>query len=273
MSAKSAVSKPESPKQVPPKQASSISAKTNDSISGQSTAQSVAYQVEQMILDGALAPGDKIPSERQLMARLQVSRSIVREALKALQGRGLIETRHGQGSFVRDTLAEPENDGPLMQLFFDHTRTLYDLYEVRETLEGQAASLAAERGTDQDLYWITKAFNAMVEEEDASKMAERDHAFHKAIVEASHNGVLMHTLSSLKGLVLYSVAASVTNLSHRDSFKQQMDKHHRQIYQAIIKRQPQKAQKAAMAHVRHVRDSLKAIERQGEVIIRAELSQ
>jgi len=273
VSAKSAVSKPESPKQVPPKQASSISAKTNDSISGQSTAQSVAYQVEQMILDGALAPGDKIPSERQLMARLQVSRSIVREALKALQGRGLIETRHGQGSFVRDTLAEPENDGPLMQLFFDHTRTLYDLYEVRETLEGQAASLAAERGTDQDLYWITKAFNVMVEEEDASKMAERDHAFHKAIVEASHNGVLMHTLSSLKGLVLYSVAASVTNLSHRDSFKQQMDKHHRQIYQAIIKRQPQKAQKAAMAHVRHVRDSLKAIERQGEVIIRAELSQ
>ncbi|MBB1487798.1 FCD domain-containing protein [Oceanospirillum sediminis] len=233
------------------------------------TAQAVARSIEALILDAALAPGDKLPSERQLMARLGVSRAMVREALKSLQGQGVIETRHGQGSFVCDTLAKPEDNEPLMQLFLGHNRTLYDVYEVREQLEGQAAALAAERGSEQDFYWITKAFNAMKDEKDPQRLAERDHAFHQAIVEASHNGVLVHILSSLKGLVQHSVAASVYNLSHRDAFKPQMDKHHQQIWQAITRRQPVKAQRAARAHVRYVAQSLRDIEVQEQSIIRA----
>lgn len=232
--------------------------------------QTIAYRIEQMILEGDLIPKQKIPSERQLAEKLAVSRSIVREALKELQGRGLIETRHGQGSFVSEIVAAPEDKGPFMQLFFGHSKTLYDLYEVREQLEGQAASLAAERGTQKDFYRITKAFDGMANFNSKSRQspAELDHRFHQAIVEASHNAVLVHTLNSLNQLVLHSVQASVSNLSHRESFKLQIDKHHQQIYKAIINQQPERAKKAAMAHVRHVSESLQKIEEHEQSIVR-----
>ena len=68
--------------------------------------QEISYRLERLILDGGLAPGQKIPSERQLAARLRVSRAIIREALHELQGRGVIETRHGKGSFVASLVPE-----------------------------------------------------------------------------------------------------------------------------------------------------------------------
>ena len=230
--------------------------------------QAISHHLEQLILDGSLSPEQKMPSERQLSSKLGVSRSIIREALHSLQGRGVIETRHGKGSFVAKIISQPEDNSPLLQLFFGHSRTLYDLFEVRAQLEGQAANLAAQRANDKDQYKITKAFDAM-EIADPLTNASLDHAFHQAITEASHNPVLVHVLSSLKELMLHSVQASVLNLSHRETFKQQIDKHHRQIYHAVIGRQGEWAQKAAIAHVQHVSDSLKKIEKEEQNIIRA----
>ena len=227
----------------------------------------VAEHLEQLIWDGDYQPGHKIPSERQLTDRLGVSRTLVREALKELQGRGIIETHHGKGSFVASVITEVAQDSVLTRLFQDHSRTLYDLLEVREQMEGQAAKLAAERGTNKDFFRITKAFNAM-EEGYSTSNAHLDYAFHLAIAEASHNPVLIHLLNSIKSVTLESVKASVDNLSHREEFKQQMDKHHRQIYNAITSRHPQWAQKAAMAHIRHVRQSLREIEKNEDGIIR-----
>lgn len=235
-----------------------------------STAQSIATHLEQMILDGTLAPERKIPSERQLSTRLGVSRTIVREALHELHGRGMIETRHGKGSFVACAVPAIDDTSPLMLAFSGNAQTLYDLFEVREQLEGQAAALAAERANEQDQYRIRKAFDTM-EAADPLTNAELDHAFHRAIVEASHNPVLVHVLNSLKGLMLNSVQASVSNLNHRRAFKQQIDKHHRQIFHAVISRQAHWARKAAMAHVRHVSDSLRQIEEQEKHLIRTAL--
>lgn len=234
--------------------------------------QAISHHLEQLILDGTLQPEQKIPSERQLSTKLGVSRSIIREALHELQGRGVIETRHGKGSFVARMLPEPDEESPLMHLFFGHSRTLYDLYEVRAQLEGQAAYLAAQRATEKDQYQITKAFEAM-EKADPLANASLDHAFHQAIVEASHNPVLVHILSSLKEMMLHSVQASVLNLSHRKEFKDQIDKHHRQIYHAVISRQEEWAQKAAIAHVQHVSNSLKQIETEEQSILRAAIEE
>ncbi len=238
--------------------------------SGASISQGIAHRLEQLILDGRYAPGQKIPSERQLSERLGVSRSIIREGLKELHGRRLIETRHGQGSFVSGLLTDAERDAPLMQLFHNHARTLYDLYEVREQLEGQAAALAAERGNPRDFHRITQAFVALEQGNtaDAADNAQLDHAFHHAITEASHNPVLVHVLNSLKSLMLQSVQTSVLNLGAHAPQRQQIDRHHRQIYKAIIRRQAKWAQKVAMAHVRHVSDSLRALEEQEQGIQR-----
>lgn len=233
---------------------------------------SIAHRLEQLILDGTFVPEQKIPSERRLAERLGVSRSIIREALHELQGRGLIKTKQGSGSFVCKIIAEPSIESPLLQLFFGHPRTLYDLFEVREQLEGQAAYLAAKRGNKKDEFLITKAYEAM-EADESNSNAELDHAFHKSIVEASHNPVLVHILSSVKELLLHSVRASVVNLNPREEFKNQIDKHHRQIYNAIIAKQPQWAEKAAKAHVRHVSKSLSLIEKSEKSIIRSPIGE
>lgn len=241
----------------------------------------VARRVETQILDGSLPPGKKIPSERQLSQTLGVSRPLVREALRELRGRGVIKTEHGRGSFVVKMIAGVEQDSPLIHMFKDHSRTLYDLLEVRELLEGQAAYLATQRGNEKDLYCIRIAYEAMTqydgsesegEEGSASIAGARlDHAFHCAIADASHNPVLIHTLQSLSQLTLHSVFASVNNLYHRPQHKQQIDEHHLRIYTSIMERQGEAAQAAAVQHVREIHDRLQNIEQQERNLIRAKI--
>lgn len=243
------------------------------STAGEPISSAIARRLEQLILDGTLLPGKKIPSERQLSERLGVSRTILREALKELRGRGLIETRQGQGSVVTGLVPRQDTDSPLAYLFNDHPRTLYDLLEVRELLEGQAAYMAATRGTEQDFHRITHAFNAIDQAPPAQanpmEAARLDHAFHQSICEASHNPVLVHTLQSLMQLMLNTVLASVNNLYHRGPYKEQIDRHHRQIYHAVIGRRPEWARKAAIAHIRNIRERLLEIEQEEQRLDRS----
>ena len=246
----------------------------DNTMSPQPISRSISHRLEQLILDGTLQPGQKVPSERQLSARLGVSRSLLREALKELRGRGVIETRHGKGSFVVGMLPAPEEDNALSRLYNSHPRMLYDLLEVRELLEGQAAFLAAERGTEKDFYRITSAYNTLdaydSQHGEFMDAARLDHAFHRTLYDASHNPILTHTLQNLMQLMQNSIIASVANLYHREQPKAQIDKHHRQIFNAVIERKPDAARKAATSHVRDVRDRMREIEQQEQRLIRAE---
>lgn len=237
--------------------------------------QSVARRLEVLILDGTLPPGKLMPSERRLSGQLGVSRPLVREAMKELRGRGIIRTQHGRGSFVAQMVSEVDPQSPLMNLFKDHPRTLYDLLEVREILESQAAYLAASRGTQADFYRLRKAFEEMESPSTTSDKPQadalRDHAFHHAIYYASHNPVLVHTLQSLSQLMLNSVMVSVTNLYHRPAARLQIDRDHRQLYNAIISRQPEWAQRVAANHIRSIYINLQEIEREEQRFIRAEI--
>ncbi|MEH6444950.1 MAG: FCD domain-containing protein [Oceanospirillaceae bacterium] len=255
---------------------------TPSSIPSPSITQTIANQIESLIVEGNLLPAQKIPSERQLCSRLKVSRTAVREALRELQTRNLIITKPGLGSFVGEIIKQPANGNPFLQLYFDHSRTLYDVYEVREQLEGQAAYLAAQRADKKDLYYISKAYHAIegtasspspsisscANSSSTTSRVHLDQQFHQAIVNASHNPVLIHLLASLEELILHSVQASNVNLYHIEALRTQMNKHHRQIYQAIIKAQPQKAQRAAAAHVIFVSNCLRDREQEGKKIIR-----
>lgn len=237
--------------------------------------QEISYRLERLILDGGLAPEQKIPSERQLATRLGVSRAVIREALHELQGRGVIETRHGKGSFVAGMVpgaGELGEQSPLMHLFEGHPRTLFDLLEVREQLEGQAAYLAAQRATRLDRHRITKAFRAL-EDTDPLSNARLDHGFHQAIVEASHNPVLVHVLNSLKNMMLLTVQASVSNLNPKEDLRNKIVRQHRQIYEAVIAGKPAIAQKVAMAHVRFVSQAMGDMERDGGTLIRLPVNQ
>jgi GntR family transcriptional repressor for pyruvate dehydrogenase complex/GntR family transcriptional activator of glc operon len=237
--------------------------------------QEISYRLERLILDGGLAPEQKIPSERQLATRLGVSRAVIREALHELQGRGVIETRHGKGSFVASMVPGTDDLGehsPLMHLFEGHPRTLFDLLEVREQLEGQAAYLAAQRATRLDRHRITKAFRAL-EDTDPLSNARLEHGFHLAIVEESHNPVLVHVLSGLKNMMLLTVQASVANLNPREEMRKKIVRQHRQLYEAVIAGKPVTAQKAATAHVRFVSEAMRDMEKDGGKLIRLPVNQ
>jgi GntR family transcriptional activator of glc operon len=234
----------------------------------------VAERIERLIVDGVLKVGQALPSERRLCEKLGISRSAMREGLRVLRGRGIIETSQGRGSFVAK-LSGTQDSSPLMHLFNSQPRTLYDLLEVRALLEGESARLAALRGTDADFVLLRRRYEEMLaahadgEDADPREHARLDHAFHIAICEASHNPVLVHTLQSLTDLMLSTVFASVNNLYHRPTQKRQIDRQHSRLFHAVTERLPDQAQRAARDHIQSIRDNLKEIEQEEQRLVRA----
>ena len=239
-------------------------------------ADQVAERIEKLIVDGVLKVGQALPSERRLVEKLGCSRSALREGLRVLRGRGIVDTEQGRGSFVAD-LGGSERLTPLMHLFSSQPRTLYDLLEVRALLEGESARLAALRATEVDRLLITRRFEEMLKAHetphahDPREHARRDHAFHQAISEASHNPVLVHTLQSLNELNLSTVFASVNNLYGRPAQMRQIGRQHARLYHAVIEQQPEQAQRAAREHINSIRDNLREIEQEEQRLVRATL--
>ncbi len=225
----------------------------------------VAERIEQLIVDGVLKPGQALPSERRLCEKLGISRPALREGLRILRGKGIIDTQHGRGSQVSQ-LSSPAETSAWMHLFSSQPKTIYDLLEVRALLEGEAARLAALRGTDADFHLISRRYEEMIAAHgspgacDSREHARLDLAFHLAICDASHNPVLVHTLQSLTDLMLSSVFASVNNLYHRPASLQQLDRQHGKLYRSVIGRLPDVAQRAARDHINGIRDGLREIE-------------
>ncbi|MDR0278769.1 MAG: transcriptional regulator GlcC [Paucimonas sp.] len=237
-------------------------------------ADQVAARIEKLIVDGVLKVGQALPSERRLVEKLGCSRSALREGLRVLRGRGIVETEHGRGSYVAD-LNRAEDATPLMHLFSSQPRTLFDLLEVRALLEGESARLAALRATNVDRLLIKRRFDEMVafhedpQAQDAREQARLDHAFHRAISEASHNPVLVHTLQGLNELMLSTVFASVNNLYCRPAQKRQIDRQHSKLYHAVMEQLPEQAQRAAREHIHSIRDNLREIEQEEQRLVRA----
>lgn len=235
----------------------------------------VAERIERLIVDGVLKVGQALPSERRLCEKLGISRSALREGLRVLRGRGILETAQGRGSFVA-RLSGSNDASPLMHLFNSQPRTLYDLLEVRGLLEGESARLAALRGTEADFILLRRRYEEMLaahagEATDPREHARLDHAFHLAVCEASHNPVLVHTLQSLTDLMLNTVFASVNNLYHRPAQKRQIDRQHARLFHAVTGRLPEQAQRAARDHINSIRDNLKDIEQEEQRLVRASM--
>lgn len=246
----------------------------DEDFGGQRTPESVAAHLERLILDGIFRPGQLLPSERRMCERLGVSRASLREGLRILRSKGIIKTRQGRGSTVAPLLSA-QQQSPLMHLFRDHPRTLFDLLEVRALLEGESARLAASRGNPADQVLITRRYREMVdyvattEPLDAEHLARLDHAFHLAICQASHNPVLVHTLQSLTDLLLSSVFASVKNLYHRPAPRKMINQQHARLHDAVVKGKPELARRVALEHLSSIGEALREIEAEDERLERS----
>lgn len=234
----------------------------------------VAERIERLIVDNVLKSGQALPSERRLMQKLGVSRTALREGLTLLRARRIIDTQQGRGSFVAN-LTGQDPASPLLHLFGSQPRTIYDIFEVRELLETESARLAALRATPADIIMITRRYQELQAgggtDADTTVHARLDHAFHLSIWEASHNPVLVHTLASLSDLMLSSVFACVNNLYHREAEKQQLDRQHARLFEAVTSGQPDEARHAASEHVRSIAARLRDIEQEEQRLVRATL--
>lgn len=141
------------------------------------------------VVEAGLSAGDRLPSERELSERLGVSRASLRQAIVALEVQGIVEVKHGEGTFLRtarmDTL-------PIAQLA-DLKRRLPDILDAREAIEVKLAELAAERRTEPDLAALDAALVKMQHEIDGGATGEQgDRDFHQSVVLAAHSEVLAH---------------------------------------------------------------------------------
>jgi DNA-binding FadR family transcriptional regulator len=210
--------------------------------------EAVSDAIVALIRSGELRPGMRLPSEPQLVQMTGISRSSVREAIRTLQTMGLLEVRRGQGTFVREIDPESVTDSQLLLLLDDHT-VLENLVEVRCALEPVIARVAAERATAEDVAVISEALRAMNSAVGMDDWRPAHLAFHKALVDATHNIILM----KIWGLITVFLKDSplVTG-----ALKVSMPHVHTDLYDAITVRDGSKAT-AAMAD--HISDMLTAL--------------
>ena len=209
----------------------------------------IVSQIKDMIAHGELTPGSKLIPERELAERLQVGRSAVREAYRALEAIGIIEIRPGEGTFVREIGTKSMTD--IMSLAVVTGKdTLFELLELRKIVETEAAALAALRRTEEDIrkikYWLDKMHQDILK---GVSGEVNDLKLHYAVTEAAHNSLLMRIMNSVSETMENVMKAVRERLYQSQETSEILYQHHEQIYQAIKKGDQTEARHVMMNHL------------------------
>lgn len=230
------------------------------------TADEVVHQIEILVLEGILRVGDRLPGERELAKQFDVSRPILREALKVLEGRGLLKTQHGGGTFVADVIGQVFTR-PVMELIGRHQKATLDYLEYRREIEGVTAEFAARRATEADKALLTDLVSRMKtahQKDDFEEEAAIDVEFHSAIGESAHNIILLHTLRSCYRLLAEGVFYNRAMIYNLPGARDQLLAQHLAIYDAVMTGNPEAARTAAQAHIEFVAKAMTDAERSGD---------
>jgi DNA-binding GntR family transcriptional regulator len=212
------------------RQAGHLRAFDADALRTQSRADFVYDSLRDAIWEGRLAHGERI-REEEIASLLGVSRTPVREALQRLQQRGLLVVGPGRGLMVAELSKQQ----------------VFELYAMREILEGSAARFAARHANETEVEILYRLQQELAESKsDALTLVKLNRRFHQAIYEAAHNQYLLDTLDSLNDSL-----ALLHNITFRaPSRRADTDEEHRRIVEAIEKRDPDTAEKVAREHIR-----------------------
>ncbi|WP_311223907.1 MULTISPECIES: FadR/GntR family transcriptional regulator [unclassified Acidovorax] len=209
------------------------------------------------IRDHALNPGDKLPTESELMRVHDVSRTVVREALSKMQAAGLVETRHGIGTFVL-----PPRAGGVFRLDPSELAASVDVLavlELRISLETESAGLAAQRRTDEQLAVMRSALDdfarSMAEGGDA---VTHDFRFHLQIAQATGNPYFADIMNHLgTTLIPRTRISAIRNAPPGDAYLHRVNREHEEIYMAISRQDPESARAAMRIHLTNSRERLR----------------
>lgn len=215
----------------------------------------IVQQIEDSILKGALKAGDQLPAERELAVRFGVSRTAVREAVKALREKGLVEAYSGRGTFVTDGTSQAIRQSLDLMIKIGQAEGSTHLAEVREILEPEIAALAATRIEESSMAMMRDAYAVMDRHrQNPDAYIEADLDFHLALAEAAANPLILSLLDSIVGL-LREQRIRIFNVGGGPERGQV---HHQRILEAIEKRDPVKARTAMRAHLQQVREDSSA---------------
>src|SRR6266536_5156058 len=164
----------------------------------------IAEQIEKRILDGELRSGDRLPTERDMAEQFQVSRTAVREAMKILAQKGLVDMRPGRGTIVIDGARKAMQNSIdlLMKMKLGEVGGSDNLVEVRTILEIEIAALAAARATEKEIAAMREAIRVMDESlNDADAYIVADNSFHEALAQATQNALILILIKSIVNLL------------------------------------------------------------------------
>jgi len=210
----------------------------------------IVEQIEQRILKGELRVGDQLPPERDLGEQFGVSRTAVREAVKALRQKGLLETYPGRGTFITNGTSQAMRHSLNLVVNLGRAHGSDDLVQVREILEPEIAALAAKHVTSEQLAAMDQAVAAMDGAlDDAERFIEADLDFHLALAEATRNDVIPILIDSIVDLL----REQRKSIFFTPGGPQRGQIHHKRILKAVKQQNPDAARKAMRAHLAQVR--------------------
>ena len=213
--------------------------------------QGIVEQIEGLLERGDIRPGDQLPPERQLADQFQVSRASVREALRTLELLGIVETRPGGGTFVRQTM--PDDLARPLTSLMARGHTVADVIELRGLIEPALAALAAERVTAAQLAELKEIFAEQERKvSDAEPWAEEDTRFHEAIGHAARNELL----TTMLGVVWDVLRESRERWLQTNQRAHASLDAHRRILAALSAHDPDAARRAAADHIKAVGEGI-----------------
>ncbi len=211
----------------------------------------VIQQIQSMIATGELKSGDKLPSERHLAEQLGVSRTSVREALRALQIIGLIEVKQGDGNFIKESFDQCLFE-PLSAMFMLHQSRPQEIVDLRRIIEMETASLAAQRISDEEIEELRglihqlKGFNEIQDEKNSVKV---DKEFHYKIAHSAKNLLLLNVLNVVSALMDNFIEDARGMILMDPQNKDVLIEQHENIFKAIENRNPKEASEAMGVHI------------------------
>lgn len=216
----------------------------------------VADSLIELIKTGELKPGDKLDSVEKLAKSFEVGSSTIREALSGLRTMGLVEMRHGEGTYV-NSFDPSKFKLPVTSAFLMKLEDVKELYEVRKILEIGTAAQAACVREEEDLLAIEKALIVMEHADGNEELASTaDLDFHLAIAHATHNKLLINLMSSVSALISETIQETRKVLLYSENQVEDLQTKHRRIFEAIKMKQPDEARQAMLEHLQNVQDRL-----------------
>lgn len=218
---------------------------------GKQAYEHVIEYIGQQVEEGKLKKGDKIPAERNMVELLGIGRNSIREALEILDILGIVERRQGSGTYIRKNF-DSWFSGPMSIAFMLSDTGKREIFEFRNMIEVEMATIAAERITDDEIEELKDCYEKLISIDDDFINAKYDNKFHSLLARATKNIILINSYNAMEdmmNMLIYDVRTRGVQLEGKDL----LVRIHRDVYEAVADRNPAEAREAMKRHMAAVR--------------------